>query len=120
MDEILGGSIGVFIGLTVILFGGFAFLTGQAMANAWRSVGPVIGYTLLLTAGNRFLAYALFEGNLLSIAGFLIDFAVLFPIALAGYWLTKARKMVSQYPWLYERSGLFGWRERSPSTGVSS
>jgi hypothetical protein len=26
--------------------------------------------------------------------------------------LTLARKMASQYPWIYERAGLLGWRER--------
>ena len=24
--------------------------------------------------------------------------------------ITQARKMVTQYPWIYERNGLFGWR----------
>jgi hypothetical protein len=33
-------------------------------------------------------------------------------ILLAAYYLTRARKMVQQYPWLYERRGPFGWRER--------
>jgi hypothetical protein len=23
------------------------------------------------------------------------------------------RKMIVQYPWLYERAGLFGWRSRT-------
>jgi hypothetical protein len=27
--------------------------------------------------------------------------------------LTRVRRMVSQYPWIYERDGLLGWRERS-------
>jgi hypothetical protein len=31
--------------------------------------------------------------------------------------MTQARKMVKQYPWLYERSGLFSWRERSVVAG---
>jgi hypothetical protein len=31
--------------------------------------------------------------------------------------VTKARKMVCQYPWLYERSGLFSWRDRNPARG---
>ncbi len=118
MESLLGGvSLPVFIGLTVVLFGGAAFLTGQSMATAWRPAGKVVLYALLLGLGNRFLVYALFSGPLLSISGYIIDTAILMVFALAGYRVTKARKMVSQYPWLYERSGLFGWRERQPARG---
>ncbi|WP_375731230.1 DUF6867 family protein [Azospirillum sp. B506] len=28
-----------------------------------------------------------------------------------------ARRMVNQYPWLYERAGPFAWRERTPARG---
>jgi hypothetical protein len=41
-----------------------------------------------------------------------IDAAVLMLIAAFAFRLTRARKMVSQYPWLYERVGVFGWRSR--------
>jgi hypothetical protein len=27
--------------------------------------------------------------------------------------ITIARKMVSQYPWLYERAGLLAWRPKN-------
>src|SRR5688500_12782031 len=107
MEALLGVSVPVFIGLTVVLFGGAAFMTGQAMANAWRPVGKVVLYALLLGVGNRFLVFALFGGPLLSIVGYVIDTAILMLFALAGYRVTKVRKMVCQYPWLYERSGLF-------------
>jgi len=30
-----------------------------------------------------------------------------------AYRLTQAHKMVAQYPWLYERAGLFAWREKA-------
>jgi hypothetical protein len=46
----------------------------------------------------------------LSASGYLIDLVVLLSIGLFAYHATRARKMVSQYPWLYRRSGLFGWR----------
>jgi hypothetical protein len=117
MTELLGVSVPVFIGLTIVLFGGAAFLTGQSMANAWRPAGKVVLYGLFLGLGNRFLVYALFGGPLLSIVGYVIDTAILVLFALAGYRVTKARKMVCQYPWLYERSGLFGWRDRNPARG---
>ena len=56
---------------------------------------------------------ALFGGQLLSLTGYIIHTAILTVICLAAYRMTQARKMVKQYPWLYERSGLFSWRERS-------
>lgn len=113
MDVLLGGvSLSVFIGLTVILFGGCAFMTGQALASGWRPVRQVVLYGLLLGAGSRFLSFALFDGELLSIIGYGVNTVVLTAIGLAAYRLTQARRMVSQYPWLYERIGPFSWRER--------
>jgi hypothetical protein len=116
VEGILGASLPVFIGLTLVLFGGAAFLMGQAVAATWRPSWQVLLYGALLTIGDRFLVYALFEGELLSVSGYLIHAAVLIGIGLVAYRLTKAHKMVSQYPWLYERAGLFTWRERSPQS----
>ena len=62
---------------------------------------------------NRFLAYALFDSDGLSILGFLLDAVVIVLIALFAYRMTRAHRMVSQYPWLYERAGLLGWREKA-------
>ena len=28
--------------------------------------------------------------------------------------MTRARQMARQYPWLYEQTGPFTWRERGP------
>ncbi len=72
----------------------------------------VVFYCLLLGLGARFLIFSLFEGKLLSLSGYLIDAGVLVAIGLFAYRLTQARKMVSQYPWIYERAGLLGWREK--------
>ncbi|MBT7526201.1 MAG: hypothetical protein HN658_02755, partial [Rhodospirillales bacterium] len=46
----------------------------------------------------------------LSVSGFLIDFMVITSIGLLSWRLMKAHMMVRQYPWIYARSGLFGWR----------
>ncbi len=110
--DILGNDIGVFIGLTVVLFGGAACLSGQALAQTWRPIWQTVPYTLLLTIGSRFLSFALFDGELLSISGYLIDWIALLVLALVAFRITQARRMVSQYPWLYERAGLFGWRAK--------
>lgn len=111
MENISGVSLTVFAVLTVILMGGAGFLAGQALGATWRPVWQVILYGLLLGAADRFLTFALFQGKLLSPGGFIIDTAVIIAIALLAYRFTRARKMVSQYPWLYERNGLFSWRE---------
>ncbi len=106
-------NLWVFLGLTCALGGGCAAMTGQALAATWRPMGLAIPYAVLLAAAARFLAFALFGGALLAPLPFLTDAAVLAAIALAAHRVTLARRMVSQYPWLYERDGPFGWRDIS-------
>ena len=112
MEALLGTSIPVFIGVTVLLMGFAAFMTGQALANTWHAMWQAVPYTFLLGLADRFLTWGLFEGELWSISGYLIDTLVLLAICLTAFRLTRARKMTSQYPWLYERTGPFTWRER--------
>jgi hypothetical protein len=110
METILGTSLPVFIGLTVALFGLAAFLTGQVLADAWRPVWHALPCALALAAANRFLTFALFDGQLLSISGYVVDSLVLLAICALTHRATLAQRMISQYPWLYRRDGLFGWR----------
>ena len=112
MTTLVGGEIGAFFSMTMVLFGGAAFLTGQTLAQGWRPGWQILPAALLLAAADRFLLYALFAAELASVSDFAISTATLGAILLAGYHLTRARKMVQQYPWLYERRGPFGWRER--------
>ncbi len=102
----------VFIGLTVLLFGGASFLMGQAIAETWRPAWSCVAYGLMLGCADRFFHNALFAEDMFSPAGYVIDTTVLTGIALIAYRLTRARKMVGQYPWLYQRTGPFTWRER--------
>lgn len=113
MSEILGNSLPVFIGVTCILAGGAAWMTGQALAATWRPPWQAVLYSLLLGLADRFIIFALFEGELLSVGGYLIDSLVLIAFSLLAFRLTLVARMVRQYPWLYERSGPFGWRRRS-------
>jgi hypothetical protein len=114
MDELLGNSLRVYFGLTVCLMGFAAFMTGQATAVTWKPAWHALAYALLLGFADRFLAFALFDGSLLSPAAYLIDTATLAAIALLAWRLARARKMVSQYPWLYERAGPLAWRSKAP------
>ena len=109
----IGATFPVFLGVTVVLMGGAGYLTGQALARGWRPVWQVVGYGLLLGLADRFLTFALFDGALLTPAGQAIDTAVIVAFALVGYRTTLAARMVAQYPWLYRRSGLLKWRERT-------
>jgi len=112
MTELLGTTLPVFITITVVVLGFAAFMTGQALGNNWQPVWQLILYCLLLGCADRFLTFALFEGTLLSVSGYVIDTAVLIAIALVAYRFNRARRIVSQYPWLYERTGPFTWRQK--------
>ncbi len=105
-------SPSVFIGLTVIIGGGAAFLAGRALALKWRPVWQLVIYMLLLAAAVRFLHFALFEETLLSLRSYISDAAVLIAAAFIGFRLTRVKQMTTKYYWLYEKAGPFAWRER--------
>lgn len=102
-EAIFGTSLPVFIGITLVLSGGCAVMTGRALALNWRPRWQVVVYALLLTVADRFLIYALFQGALLSPTGYLADALILVAIACAAYVLTRSRQLVRQYPWAYRR-----------------
>ncbi|MFC1664106.1 DUF6867 family protein [Pseudomonadota bacterium] len=110
METLLGTSIGVFVGVTLCLMGFVAYMTGMSVANTWKPVWHVFIYGFLLGFADRFLTFSLFEGELLSFTGYLIDTAILIAIGLLAYRLHQVSNMISQYPWLYVRAGLFNWR----------
>lgn len=116
MTELVGTTWVAFVAVTLILGGGAAYLTGQAMANRWRPAWLVAEYSLLLGCADRFAIYALAQGELWLVTGYVIDTVILMAIALLSYRMTKARNMVEQYPWIYERTGLFGWRDARDSS----
>ncbi len=113
MSELLGNSLAVFFGVTVMIEGGAGWLMGQALGGRWRPVWQVFPYAFLLGLTDRFFIWGLFGGELLSLWGFVIDTCVILAIALAAFRITRVRRMVSQYPWLYERAGPFALRDRN-------
>jgi hypothetical protein len=111
MEQILGTTLGDFVFITLVLGGGAAWMTGQSTAIAWNPAVKLAPFALMIAAACRFLHYALFDGDLLSF-GFVFDLAWVYLVAWVAYAATRAARMVRQYPWLYERAGLFGWRTR--------
>jgi hypothetical protein len=115
----MGATWGEFFGVTIVLFGGAAFLMGQALAQTWRPAWQIAPYSLLLALSNRFFSYALFEGDLTAPGIFLLDWIAIAALAGLGFRLTQARAMTRQYPWLYEPDGVLGWREVAPAADLA-
>jgi len=110
--ELFGAAPASFLGLTLLLFGAAALATGRALARSWRPAWQTVPYALLLAAGDRFLLYALFGGELLSPSGYALAAAILLVLTLGAHRAVQARLMVRQYPWLYEGAWPLCWRER--------
>ena len=99
--------------LTVVLGGGTAWMTGRACAITWRPRYVLFFYLLLLGAAVRFIHFAVFEGTLLSLQYYLVDTVVVQIIGFLAFAHTRTRQMLTQYYWLYERSGALGWKSRA-------
>jgi hypothetical protein len=112
METLIGSTIPVFVGVTVVLFGGAGWLAGRALATAWKPLGHVVPYGILMGFGARFLTYALFQGTFLSWSGYVISTIVIIAFLCVAHRFYYTRQMVRQYPWMYERRWLLTWRER--------
>jgi hypothetical protein len=111
-----GETIGHVILVTGILGGGAAWLSGRAIANAWRPQWQVAIAAALVGLAARFIHFALFEGTLLSLPSFCCDTLIFLILGFLGWRATRAAQMVRQYPWLYTRAGPLGWREIGQET----
>ncbi len=119
MQNVLGSSVAVFISVTVVLFGAVSWMTGRALAMTWKPIWLVLPYGLMMGLGARFLTYALFAGQLLSWHGYGVSTGVIWLVMLIAYRLYYVHQMVRQYPWMYERRGLFVWHDkRQDKAGV--
>ena len=99
--------------VTGLIGGGAAWLAGRATARTWRPIGHVIVYMLLLGAAVRFVHFALFEGELLAVPSYLADTLYLIVAGTLSWRITRTNQMVTQYDWLYERTGTMNWRART-------
>jgi Domain of unknown function (DUF6867) len=99
--------------VTGVLGGGAAWLTGRAIALTWRPLWHAIAYIMLLGCAVRFIHFALFEADLLVLPSYLADTTFLIVVGCASWQLARATQMVTQYRWLYRRTGPFTWRKRA-------
>jgi hypothetical protein len=113
-------NVGIFLLLTVALGGGAAWLTGRAIAAAWRPWWHVIGFMLLIGAAVRFLNMALFGGTLLAPYFYAVDTAVCLGFGLLGFRLTRVTQMVASYGWINRRDGLLHWRRHPHSDAAGA
>jgi hypothetical protein len=74
----------------------------------------------------RFVHFALFEATLLSPASYAADTLYLIGMGSLSWRVTRVGQMVRQYFWLYERTGILGWRphpepsaDSAPTASVS-
>lgn len=110
MDQaILSKSVPVFVILSLV-FGLCSWLAGQAAARGWRSIKVALGYAVLIALADRFLLFALRGASLLDPTGFAIAIVMFLAVAALAFRWNQVDMMVSQYPWLYERSGPLSWR----------
>ncbi|MBX3502908.1 MAG: hypothetical protein KF889_25975 [Alphaproteobacteria bacterium] len=87
-------------------------ITGRSVAITWQPGWQVVLYSAMLAATHRFADYALSNGELWAPIGFALAWAILAIAGLAMHRATRAAMMVAQYPWLHQRDGLFGWRDK--------
>ena len=101
-----------FLLITIILGGAGAWATGRAMALTWRPIPMLAAYMALLTAGVRFLHYALYGEPLLAPQFFIIAYIWTMIVGALGYRYMRAAQMATQYSWIYEQMGL-NWRPKA-------
>jgi hypothetical protein len=102
----------LFILVTIAMGGAAAFQMGRATAQTWRPLAVVPIYALMLTLGVRFLHFALFEGTLLSLQYFIVDFIVVLAFAALGFRMKRSEQMRTQYSFAFAGAGPFNWRRK--------
>lgn len=95
------------IGLTM------AFASGRAIAQTWRPFASVLIYAVILTAAERFLHFALSGQQLLSPGFFVMSLVAIVIVAALGYRRMRVAQMTTQYSWLMDAAGAFGWKAKA-------
>lgn len=116
IEALLGMPLSVYVGCTVAIAGGASWLSGRALALGWRPAWSVIPTAVGLALADRFFVWALFAGEFYPLVGTLAEFATVLVLGSIAHRYTLARRMVRQYPWLYERSSPLNWRRLTAGT----
>ena len=85
--------------------------SGTALAKTWSPAWLLLPYMIVLSAAVRFLHFALFQEDLLSVYYYLVTLVIMLGVSFLGYRSMRARQMATQYSWAFEKSGL-NWRAR--------
>ena len=99
-----------FLLLTVVLGGMGALASGRAIAAGWKSFAIVPFYMIAFAAFLRFLNYALFDGELLSVSGYVVAFTLTILAAGYGYRSCRVEQVTRQYSWIFKKAGPLGWK----------
>jgi hypothetical protein len=113
MGFLYESSFLVFLIITVIGGGGAAYMAGRSGAKGWQPVWLLVVYMMIFGAGLRFLHFALYQETLTSGLYYVSQTAVVICFALLGYRITRVNQMTTKYPWLYEKTNPFSWRDKT-------
>jgi hypothetical protein len=105
-------TVWLFLLVTVVMGGWLAWMSGRAVAKAWKPTFQLVLYILVLGLAVRFIHFALFEATLLTLHYYIVDTIVLMAFGFAGWRYNRARQMATQYRWLFERTDPFSWKAR--------
>jgi len=101
----------VFLLLTVVIGGAAAMASGRALAKTWSPSWLLFPSMAVLSAAVRFLHFALYQEDLLSIQFYIVTLIITIAASFAGYRSMRATQMATQYSWAFEKSGL-SWKPR--------
>ncbi|WP_131115394.1 DUF6867 family protein [Lichenihabitans psoromatis] len=101
-----------FLFVTILLGGAGAIASGRAIAAGWKAFTIVPFYMVVLAAVVRFLHYALFGADLLSVPAYVLALVILLLAAGYGYRSKRVSQMTTQYSWIYAKSGPLGWTQK--------
>ena len=112
MSLIVEQSLTLYLILTCIIGGAGAYMTGRSMAHSWRPVWQLAVAMLIMGLALRFMHFSLFGGDLLSLHYYITDTLTLLLISAIAFRITRTNQMVTQYHWLYKRTGPLTWKEK--------
>jgi small-conductance mechanosensitive channel len=89
-----------------------AFMTGRSIANEWKPLWQLVVAGLVLGLTARFLHFALYEAQFLSLSRYIVDTIPIMIATWLGYQFTRTNQMTQQYHWQYEKASPLSWREK--------